>query len=133
LTWDALKLIIPAGVPLVIAAFGYWRAVVLARKSRRDQFVAETLVAAYLAIERYDVGVSEDNKKIEIAIAELQLLAPKEIAESVARSIRPNEKFQPTPELLQLIRTQLRRDLGLDSVKSLPMSLRFPRKNEEGR
>ena len=143
LIMDAMKIAVPAGISLLLAALAFWRAQVTARKARRDQYVAETLVDAYLAFERsgnreydknpaYRAKEDEWSFELEDAVAKLQLLAPPKIAESLAASISPGQGFKVSPDFLTDIRAELRKQLGLKEVSAPPMSVRFRKNNESG-
>ncbi len=142
---EVLRLAVPAGVALLLAVLGYWRAQIVARNARRDQYVVETLVDAYLAIERANSRQYDENSAyreredewsfdLEEAVATVQLLAPTEIANAVANEIAKAMRDNRSPEidgnLLKQIRDELRRVLKMDKIKSEPMSLRFLKKSE---
>ena len=110
------------------------------RKSRRDQFINEMLVSSYLRIERafarnYDSNPTyremenEWNLDLENALAELQLLGPRDIAELVTNYIK-SLKDNPNPQemrsqMIKDIRNHLRKELGLQPIDTHPQSLRY--------
>lgn len=142
MTWlDGVKLALPVILPVILAFLGFWFAIKQEASARRDQFVTETLVDAYMALERFLNRQYDKNAfykehediwclELEDALASLQLLAPKDVAEKVAESIREGQ-FEPDPNLLVLFRSKLRDELGLKPVSIDPRSLRFVKKTKK--
>ena len=111
------------------------------RKKRRNQYVAETLISAYVAFENFGgrnwdgyhnklVLRDELSRDFEKSIATIQLLGPAKLANLVSELVPSDGKETqiggPAWEnLLTDVRNELRRNLGLDSVDSNPKSLRI--------
>lgn len=105
--------------------------------NRRSEYVTQTLVEAYLAIEKA-YGRDTTNNKVyknkhpewqlglEDAIAKIQLLGPSELAEKVARNIAVGKPFSLDEDFMTVVRSNVRTELGLNEVKEKVKSIRSP-------
>ncbi|MEZ5722402.1 MAG: hypothetical protein R3D59_12715 [Paracoccaceae bacterium] len=137
---DLFPLVVTQSVTIGLALLGFWWTLKTDRRKRRDQHVTETLIGAYLAMEDFGArdfslynNPSEENERmsraVERAMAQLQLLGPKDIADEISGFIPTDGQTvsfggATWEKILKTVRDELRGQLDMEPVDSIPKSLR---------